>query len=351
MNAYQQSRWQRPVMLAVLALALWSPSAQAENLEGRLERGASHSVLWFVSPESGDLIGQVFTNTSQAGQIILANCLPGLACVVEGASAAEPDEPLLKELHFEDQPSGWWHIQQAQNAYMQASLPLNERELRTRFGLLSITEERWLLFNGHPVLASPAQTAPTPIPPEKSTPAISDTKRTLLARIQAWWENFGAKLRDKLQALLGRTAASTADKRQAQAIPEAEPSAVHQPTGTAEVVQGNNALDLVAHFELEGRDIVLLQDTGGTGCPALYRFATLTPQGITITPEFGTCSGIATATLQAAHPGSAPEPLVTMTGSQGPQEPLLEQQRARMRLYRFVLRQGQALELSKGIQS
>lgn len=348
MNAYQQSHWQRPSTLVLLALALWGTSAHAETLEGMLERGAQNSVLWFISPESGDLIGQVFTNTSQAGQIILANCLPGLACVVEGASAAEPDEPLLKELHFEDQPSGWWHIQQAQNAYMNASLPLNERELRTRFGLLSITDERWLLFNGHPVLASPAQTAPTPTPPEKSTPAISDTKRTLLARLQDWWESFGTKLRDKLQALLGRTPASTANKKPAQAVPEAELSPVHQPTGTAEVVQGNNALDMVAHFELEGHDIVVLQDTGGTGCPALYRFATLTPQGIAATSEFGTCSGVASVTLQAAHPGRAPEALVTMTDFLGLQEPLLEQQRAQMRLHRFVLRQGHALELNKG---
>lgn len=349
MNTPQQPPWQRPGTLALLALALCGTPAQAEMLEGTLERGPRNSVLWTVSPESGDLIGQVFTNPSQAGQIILSNCLPSLTCVVEGARAVEPDKSLLKTLHFEHQPSGWWHIQQAQNAFMQASLPLNERELRTRFGLLSITEERWLLFNGNPVLASPAQTVPTPISPEKSTPLTGDTPRTLLARIQAWWENFGAKLRDKLQALLGRTSASTADKTPAQAIPEAEPLAIHQPPGTTEVVQGNNALDLVAHFELEDRDIVLLQDTGGTGCPALYRFATMSLQGISVTPEFGTCSGIASATLQAAE-GNTYEPVVTMTGSQGPHEPLLEQQRALMRLYRFVMRQGHVLELDSGRQ-
>ena len=58
MRAHQQTFWQRSVTLAVLALALWSTSVQAKNLEGMLERGASHSVLWFVSPESGDLIGR-----------------------------------------------------------------------------------------------------------------------------------------------------------------------------------------------------------------------------------------------------------------------------------------------------
>ena len=351
MNAHRQPFWQRPALHAALtALALSLTPAQAETLKGMLERGTRHSVLWFVSPESGDLIGQVFTNSSQAGQVILANCLPGLACVVRGAGAVEPDEQLLKELHFEDQPSGWWHIQQAQNAYMQASLPISERALRTRFGPLNITEDRLLLFNGSPVLASPPQATPMPTAPQASTPAVSDAKPTLLTRIQAWWETFWTKLRHKLLALLGRAPANSADKAQAQTEPEAEPSAAHQPADTAEVVQGNNALDLVAHFELEGRDIVLLQDTGGTGCPALYRFATLTPQGIAVTPEFGTCSGIAAVTLQAAR-GSTREPLVTMTGSQGPHEPLLEQQRALMRLHRFVLRQGQVLKLDGGSQS
>ena len=65
-------RWQRLATFALLALALCGAPAHADTLEGVLERGARHSVLWFASPESGDLIGQVFTNTSQAGQVILA---------------------------------------------------------------------------------------------------------------------------------------------------------------------------------------------------------------------------------------------------------------------------------------
>lgn len=54
--------------LAALALAVACAcaSAQTDTLQGTLERGPAHSVLWAVSPESGDLIGQVFANDSQA---------------------------------------------------------------------------------------------------------------------------------------------------------------------------------------------------------------------------------------------------------------------------------------------
>ena len=50
------------LLAAALALAPWCTStAQAqETLEGMLEQGPRHSVLWAVSPESGDLVGQVF---------------------------------------------------------------------------------------------------------------------------------------------------------------------------------------------------------------------------------------------------------------------------------------------------
>lgn len=345
MHTPRQPRWQRTATLALLALALGGASAQAETLEGTLERGEQHSVLWFVSPESGDLIGQMFANTSQVGQVILAKCLPEMACTVEDASTGEADEQLLEKLQFSAQPSGWWHIEQAKNAYMQPNLPISERELRTRFGPLHITDEHWLIFKGSPVLDSPPQAAPAARPTQKAeSSATEPTEPTLLARLQTWWSNLRAKLQHQLLALLGRAPADSAAPAQEQ--PQPAPAS----DGTAEVVQGNNALHLVAHFELPDRDIVLLQVTGGTACPALYRFATLTLQGIAVTPEFGTCSDIASATLHDSQTGGAPKPLVTMTGFLGPFEPEAEQERAFMRLHRFALHQGLALELDKGSQ-
>ena len=303
---------------AVLSLAPWCTNlAQAETLEGTLERGPTHSALWAVSPESGDLIGQVFANASQAGQTILAHCLPGLQCVAEAAVTDEPPDGMTEALPFNAHPSGWWLITQARSAYMQPSLPMSERQLHTRHGQLTITDEYLLLFNGRPVLANTPQAAP---------PAASVPTRTLLERITAWWQSWWGQWRGKLLALLGRT-------------PAAPPAAQVQ----AEPVQGNAALHVVAHFEQEGQDIVLLQDTGGTACPALYRFATLTPKGIAVTPAFGTCTDIATVTLNEVQDG-VPEPVVTMAGFLGPFEPEEEQRRAHMQLHQFTLRQGQVHE-------
>ncbi len=310
----------RPLLAVALALA-GHASARAETLEGLLERGPAHSVLWFASPESGDLIGQVFANASPVGQLILRECLPGLACAVQGAGIAEPDGALVQQLHFADQPSGWWLITQADSADMQASLPLAERTLRTRFGLLRITEEQQLLWQERPVLAPPAPDyipAPAPAPAPTAAP-------TLLERLSAWWQH----LRQRILALFGRHADTDTTA----------PPAAAGTTGTIDVVQGNTALHIVAHYAAHDSDIVLLQDTGGTACPALYRFASVTAQGIAVTPTFGTCSDIAGITF-GATPDAAPEPLVTMAGFLGPFEPEAQRQRARMQVHRFALRQG-----------
>ena len=322
------------LLVAALALAPWHASAQAqETLEGQLERGPTHSVLWSVSPESGDLIGQVFANASQAGQVILAHCLPDLACMAEGARTIEPDEALLKQLHFADRPSGWWLITQVQDARMQPSLPLEERALRTRFGELRITDEHLLLLKDRPVLGNPQ---PASAHAGAPAPAPSAAPPTLLERLAAWWDG----LRRKLLALFGRASAAPRTPAPAAATPAPAPMPWHVP-GTAEAVQGNAALHIVAHYELEDRDIVLLQDTGGALCPALYRFATLTAQGIAVTPEFGSCSDIATATLEKA-PDGTPEPQVRMAGSRDPIAALGVTAPApeRMQLRRFALRNG-----------
>ena len=110
------------------------------------------------------------------------------------------------------------------------------------------------------------------------------------------------------------------------------------------MVQGNSRLDLVAHYELDGQDVVLLQDTGGTGCPALFRFATLSPQGIAVTPEFGSCSDIASANLEKG-PDGTPTPTVVMSGFLGPFEPAQAREQAFSKIQRFALRQGSVVEL------
>ena len=41
-------------------------------------------------------------------------------------------------------------------------------------------------------------------------------------------------------------------------------------------VQGNNSLDLGTPFDMGASDVVLVKDTGGTACPVLYYFVTVT---------------------------------------------------------------------------
>jgi hypothetical protein len=42
----------------------------------------------------------------------------------------------------------------------------------------------------------------------------------------------------------------------------------------------------------DGNAILLMNSSGGTACPALYRFIMLTPSYIKQTPEFGNCSDL-----------------------------------------------------------
>ena len=327
----------RRLRIAALALALAHAGAQAATFEGPLERGPTHSVLWFVSPESGDLVGQVFANDSPAGRTILADCLPGLHCVVEGASAVEPPKVLTRQLRFDPQPSGWWLITQARSARMQGDLPLRERTLRTRYGLLEINENHMLLLENRPVLGNPQPPAPS----AAATPPAIPAPPSLLARLSAWWQGQW----HRLLALMGRDnagrpAASATDKTPE---PVASDTPFHIP-GTAEVVQGNSRLDLVAHYEVQGQDVVLIENTGGTGCPALFRFATLSPQGIAVTPEFGSCSDIASANLEKG-PDGTPTPTVVMSGFLGPFEPAQAREQAFSKIQRFALRQGSVVEL------
>jgi hypothetical protein len=58
-------------------------------------------------------------------------------------------------------------------------------------------------------------------------------------------------------------------------------------------IEGNlNFNLLVRNPDLKNVDIVLIQGNGGTACPALYRIATISPSGVRMSSEFGTCSDL-----------------------------------------------------------
>lgn len=54
--------------------------------------------------------------------------------------------------------------------------------------------------------------------------------------------------------------------------------------------QGNASLNILRQFSIKQQDVILLENTGGSACPAQFVFATVDTTGIRLTPEFGSCS-------------------------------------------------------------
>ena len=93
----------------------------------------------------------------------------------------------------------------------------------------------------------------------------------------------------------------------------------------APAIEGNNSLSIVANYEMGQSDVLLLQNTGGTACPALFRFITVSATGLRATPEFGTCSEIIYPTFNEKTGVT-----VVMVGFLGSSEPAAQQRKAVM---------------------
>jgi hypothetical protein len=99
-------------------------------------------------------------------------------------------------------------------------------------------------------------------------------------------------------------------------------------------IEGNNSLDIIRTFQLASQELVLVQDNGGTACPALFHLVTVSKNGATATKAFGTCSD----TVKTAQSGGSVT--VTMPGFAGPAEPEAEQRKAGSQQHIFQLRGG-----------
>ena len=112
-------------------------------------------------------------------------------------------------------------------------------------------------------------------------------------------------------------------------------------------IEGNSGLDIVANYEMGATDVLLLQSSGGTACPALFRFVNISPGGVLrVAPEFGTCSDIIYPTFD-----SKVGVTVAMVGFRGPFEPAAEQKKAAMSktVYRWNA-QGQLRDNGKPVR-
>ena len=103
-------------------------------------------------------------------------------------------------------------------------------------------------------------------------------------------------------------------------------------------IEANNSLDLSAPYQMGASDAVLVTDIGGTACPALYYFVTVTKSGAKVTPSFGTCSDL----IKIKRNGDSIS--ISMPGYQGPFESKRAQLRAARERHLFIYRAGLVTE-------
>jgi hypothetical protein len=109
-------------------------------------------------------------------------------------------------------------------------------------------------------------------------------------------------------------------------------------------IQGNNSLDISKPFTVGSTDVVLVTDNGGTACPFLYYFVSVSKSGAKVTPVFGTC-GEATNVKFNGDSIS-----VTMPGFLGPFERQAAQRRAARERHVFIFRGGVVTENGKPVK-
>jgi hypothetical protein len=109
-------------------------------------------------------------------------------------------------------------------------------------------------------------------------------------------------------------------------------------------IEANNSLDLGEPFQVGASDVVLVTDNGGTACPAIYYFVTVTKSGAKVTPSFGTCSDL----IKVKRLGDSVS--VSMPGYQGPFESKRAQSRAARERHVYIYHAGEVTENGKPVK-
>jgi hypothetical protein len=104
------------------------------------------------------------------------------------------------------------------------------------------------------------------------------------------------------------------------------------------LLKGNDGLYVGNPFVTGESDVVLVTNVGGTACPRLYWFVSVTRSGALATCSFGTCSVALTVTR------SGDTIRVSMRGYRGPFEPEAEQRKAAAQTHVFVFHDGVVTE-------
>jgi hypothetical protein len=109
-------------------------------------------------------------------------------------------------------------------------------------------------------------------------------------------------------------------------------------------IVGNNSLDVGKPYQISAADVVLITDNGGTACPYLYYFVTISASGAKSSPLFGTCAEVTTV----KRTGDALS--VYLPGFEGPFESERKQLRAAREKHVFIFRAGVVTENGKRVK-
>jgi hypothetical protein len=103
-------------------------------------------------------------------------------------------------------------------------------------------------------------------------------------------------------------------------------------------IKGNYSLNLGRPFHVGNSDAVLVTNDGGTACPYLYYFVTLSESGAQATHSFGTCNAVISVKQKDDSIS------VSMHGYRGPFEPEEDRKQAARETHVFVFHDGSVKE-------
>lgn len=95
-------------------------------------------------------------------------------------------------------------------------------------------------------------------------------------------------------------------------------------------IQGNASLSVIGTYQIDNRDLVLIQDTGGTACPVQLYFVSVSTSGAKATSAFGSCADV------VAVKNNYNSISIKMPGYRGPFQAKAEYRKASREKYVYV---------------
>jgi hypothetical protein len=95
-------------------------------------------------------------------------------------------------------------------------------------------------------------------------------------------------------------------------------------------ITGNSSLTFQQQFTMGDKRVVLVQDNGGTACPAQFYLVTIGPKGVLTSPGFGSCSDL----IKVSQKGDVVT--IAMSDYMGPGSSIAQQKKAAKSMMKFV---------------